>query len=177
MRVAGAIPDLGAHRAAEILSARLGVIVTSDGVVELSRRGMLQHAGWYKDWPLYDGQGDRGVRGPRDSGGSQPGREPAHRRRRREVPAHPARRLRSPDPSRAAGASGLGPRPVGPARPIQRAAVSQGDLDDLSAHTDIDWHAVRSTPAGRRSQLAAPPTAPKGSRAMTTPQPDRPRAQ
>jgi hypothetical protein len=38
----GAIPDLGAVRAAEILSARLRVIVTSDGVAELSRCGLLR---------------------------------------------------------------------------------------------------------------------------------------
>jgi hypothetical protein len=35
-----------------------------------------------------------------------------------------------------------------------------GDLDDLAALTDIDWTAVRATPAGHRSPLAALPTAP-----------------
>ena len=34
-----------------------------------------------------------------------------------------------------------------------------GNLDDLAASTDIDWQAVRSTPAGRRSPLAALPAA------------------
>jgi hypothetical protein len=51
----GAIPDLGAFRAAEILSARLGVIVTADCVAELSRRGLIPVIGYYKNWPLYDG--------------------------------------------------------------------------------------------------------------------------
>jgi len=52
----GAILDLGVFRAAEFLSARLGVIVTADGVVELSRRGLIPLIGYYKDWPLYDGR-------------------------------------------------------------------------------------------------------------------------
>ena len=39
-----------------------------------------------------------------------------------------------------------------------------GDLDDLTASADIDWDAVRCTPAGRRSPLAAlssPPGRPR----------------
>src|SRR5260370_13454214 len=56
VQAVGAIPDIGATRAAEILSARLGVIVTPAGVAELSRRGLLPEAGSFRDWILYDGQ-------------------------------------------------------------------------------------------------------------------------
>ena len=42
-----------------------------------------------------------------------------------------------------------------------------GDLDDLAAHADMDWHAVRATVPGRRSPLAALPSAP-GRRATMT---------
>ncbi len=52
----GSIPDLGAVRAAEVLSARLGAVVTGNGVEELARRGLIPQAGWYKDYPLYDGR-------------------------------------------------------------------------------------------------------------------------
>ena len=38
---AGPVPDLGAVRAAEVLSGRLGLVVTADGVEELARRGLL----------------------------------------------------------------------------------------------------------------------------------------
>ena len=39
------MPDLGAVRAAGVLSCRLGVPVTADGVEELARRGLLPVAG------------------------------------------------------------------------------------------------------------------------------------
>src|SRR6185437_10977785 len=53
---AGSVPDLGAVRAAGVLSGRLGVAVTADGVEELARRGLLLVADSYKGWPLYDGR-------------------------------------------------------------------------------------------------------------------------
>src|SRR5262249_53896854 len=52
---AGSIPDLGAVRAAEVLTGRLGTPVTSDGVTELARRGMIPVAGHYKGFAVYDG--------------------------------------------------------------------------------------------------------------------------
>src|SRR5438034_7669989 len=53
---AGLVPDLGAVRAAGVLSGRLGVAVTADGVEELARRGLVPVAGSYKGWPVYDGR-------------------------------------------------------------------------------------------------------------------------
>ena len=52
----GGIPDLGAIRAAEVLTERLGTPVTSDGVTELARRGLIPVAGHYKGFALYDGR-------------------------------------------------------------------------------------------------------------------------
>jgi hypothetical protein len=52
----GFIPDVGAARAAEVLSARLGAVVTGDGVAELARRGLLPVTGHFEGWPLYDGR-------------------------------------------------------------------------------------------------------------------------
>jgi hypothetical protein len=55
-QAAGSIPDVGAVRAAEVLSTRLGAVVTGDGVAELARRGLLPVTGSFKGWPLYDGR-------------------------------------------------------------------------------------------------------------------------
>jgi hypothetical protein len=52
----GAIPDVGATRAAEILSVRPGVIVTPAGVTEPNRRGLIPEAGSFREWTLYDGR-------------------------------------------------------------------------------------------------------------------------
>ena len=53
---AGSVPDLGAVRAAGVLSGRLGVALTADGVEELARRGLLPATGYYKGFPVYDGR-------------------------------------------------------------------------------------------------------------------------
>jgi hypothetical protein len=52
----GTIPDLGAVRAAEVLTQRLGTPVTCDGVTELARRGLIPVAGHYKGFAVYDGR-------------------------------------------------------------------------------------------------------------------------
>ena len=51
---AGSIPDLGAVRAAGVLSARLGLQVTADGAGEVARRGLIPVTGSCKDHRLYD---------------------------------------------------------------------------------------------------------------------------
>jgi len=55
-QAAGSVPDLGAVRAAAVLSRRLSLTVTADGIEELARRGLVPVAGSYKGWALYDGQ-------------------------------------------------------------------------------------------------------------------------
>lgn len=52
----GLVPDLGSVRAAEVLSVRLGAVVTGDGVAEQARHGLLPVTGHFNGWPLYDGQ-------------------------------------------------------------------------------------------------------------------------
>ncbi len=164
VRAVGAIPDLGATRAAEILSARLGVIITADGVAELSRRGLLAQAGWYKDWPLYDGRAIEAFTDPETAA------EASRAGKLRIAGAAAAcLRIRRRDFDHLTRAGLLEPTDWGHGPWDRRDRFSvplyrTGDLDGLAARTDIDWQAVRSTPAGHRSPLAALPTAPKDSR-------------
>ena len=51
-RAVGSVPDVGAVRAAEVLSAQLGAVVTGDGVAELARRGLIPVTGDFRAWPL-----------------------------------------------------------------------------------------------------------------------------
>ncbi len=160
----GAIPDLGATRAAEILSARLAVIVTADGVAELARRGLLAQAGWYKDWPLYDGRAIEAFADPKTA-------EQASRAGKLRIADDAAACLgiRRCDFDHLTRAGLLTPAGWGHGPWDRRNRYSvplyrTADLDGLAARTDIDWQAVRSTPPGRPSPLAKLPTAPKGSR-------------
>ena len=160
----GAVPDLGAVRAAEILSARLGVIVTADGVAELSRRGLLARAGWYKNWPLYDGPAieaftDPGAAAEASRAGNLHTADDAAR----------YLRIRRTDFDHLTRAGLLAPAEWGHGPWDRRGTFSvplyrTADLDHLAARTGIDWPAVRGTPARHRSPLAALPTAPEGHR-------------
>jgi hypothetical protein len=150
----GSIPDLGAVRAAELLSGRLGLVVTADGVEELARRGLVPVAGSYKGWPLYDGQVLEAFADAAAAAGAcragqlrTAGESAAYLRIRRSDLNHltragmlrPAKWGRGPWDRH-------GTRSV----PLYRT----GDLDQLAARADIDWAAVRSAPPGRRSPLA-----------------------
>jgi hypothetical protein len=161
---AGQIPDLGAWRAAEILSARLGVIVTADGVAELARRGLLASAGWYKDWPLYDGRAIEAFADPDAA-------EEASRAGQLRTADDAARHLgiRRADFGHLTRAGLLAPADWGRGPWDRRDQCSvplyrTGDLDDLAARPGIDWAAVRATGRGRRSPLAALPSRPGGAR-------------
>jgi hypothetical protein len=151
---AGGVPDLGAVRAAGLLTGRLGVEVTGDGVAELARRGLLRVAGQYKGWPLYDGRAlevfaDTGAAVDATRAGQlrTAGESAVYLRIRRSDLDHlircrllrPARHRRGPWDRR--GTCSV---------PLYRT----GDLDRLLARPGIDWAAVRSTPPGRRSPLA-----------------------
>jgi hypothetical protein len=52
----GTQPDVGAGRAAEVLSARFGVSVPPDVMLELDRTGLIPCTGEHKGYPLYDGR-------------------------------------------------------------------------------------------------------------------------
>ena len=160
----GAIPDLGAARAAEILSARLGVIVTADGVAELSRRGLLARAGWYKNWPLYDGQA---IEAFTDPGAAAEASRAGNLRTADDAARY--LRIRRTDFAHLTRAGLLAPAEWGHGPWDRRGTFSvplyrTADLDHLAARTDIDWPAVRGTRARHRSPLAALPTAPEGHR-------------
>lgn len=52
----GLVPDLGAARAAELLTERFGIPVPADVLVELDRHGLVPQVGTYRGYALYDGQ-------------------------------------------------------------------------------------------------------------------------
>jgi hypothetical protein len=80
----GAVPDLGAVRAAQLLAERFGLDVDPDVLVALNRVGAIPVAGEYKDWPLYNGRAlerfddravlERAIRTGRLLGGDAPRR-------------------------------------------------------------------------------------------------------
>jgi hypothetical protein len=156
---AGSVPDLGAVRAAEVLSVRLGAVVTGNGVEELARRGLLPVAGSYKGYPLYDGQA---LEAFTDVGAAVEATWAGHLRTAGESAAY--LRIRRSDLDHLIRAGLLAPASWGHGPFDRRGTFSvplyrTGDLDDLAARPDLDWPAVRAVPAGRRSPLAALPAA------------------
>jgi len=155
---AGSIPDVGAVRAAEILSGRLGLVVTPDGIAELGRRGLVPVAGCYKEYDLYDG---RALEAFTDIAAATEATWSGYLRTAGESADY--LRIRRTDLNHLIRAGllrhaslGYGPydRKNQPTVPLYRA----GDLDGLAARTDIGWDAVRQARKGQRSPLAALPT-------------------
>ncbi|WP_405802550.1 hypothetical protein [Streptomyces sp. NBC_01187] len=155
VEAAGSVPDMGAVRAAEHLTQRLGMDVTPDAVAELARQGLLRTVEPYKGNNAYDGQDlealtDRVAVERAGHDGEQLLRdEVAERLGVREVDVRhlvraglltPVRWVRSWHQRRSAA----------PCVPLYRAA----DLTALQERHDINWSAVRATPRGQRS----PPT-------------------
>lgn len=151
---AGSVPDLGAVRAAGVLSGRLGTTVTGDGVEELARGGLIPVTGSYKNYPLYDG---RALGSFTDTAAVT---EACRSGRLRTVAQATAYlRIRRSDLNRLIRARILKPAKHvrGPWDRRGTFSVSlyrTGDLDAFLARADIDWQKVRSTPPGRRSPLA-----------------------
>lgn len=161
---AGLVPDLGAGRAAEVLSVRLGAVVTGNGVEELGRRGMIPIVGYYKGYPLYDGQA---LEAFADIAAAVDATWTGQLRTADESTAY--LRVRRSDLDHLVRAGLLAPTSWGHGPFDRRHTFSvplyrTGDLDDLAARPDIDWAAVRAVRAGRRSLLAALPTTPVSSR-------------
>jgi hypothetical protein len=159
-QAAGSVPDLGAVRAAEVLSARLGAVVTGDGVAELARRGLIPVTGSFKGWPLYDG---RALEAFTDLAAAVDATWAGHLRTADQSAAY--LRIRRCDLNHLARAGLLTPAGWGhgPFDRRDRCSVPlyrTGDLDGLAVRAGIDWQAVRATPPGRRSPLAALPSAP-----------------
>jgi hypothetical protein len=160
--VVGGIPDLGAVRAAEVLAERLGIPVTSDGVAELARGGLIPVAGDYKGFPLYDG---RALETFADASAAAEATRAG--RLRTAIQAAGYLRTRRADLGHLIRAglltpAGWGHGPSGRrdtrSVPLYRTA-DLDDLEDIVTASGIDWDAVRATPKGRRSLLARLPDA------------------
>lgn len=155
----GTQPDVGPHRAAELLSERLGVEVTVDAVRELARTGLLPVTGEYKGHPLYSG---RALETFDDLGAVKAAAECGKLLMKDEAAAYLRVRPADLEHLLRAGLLTEGHR-VRNSHRSRRAAptvvlLRRGDLDALLASPDIDWSAVRSTPKGRPSVLAKLPT-------------------
>jgi len=155
-----AIPDLGAVRAAEVLTGRLGMPVTSDGVAELGRRGLIPVTGDYKGFPLYDG---RTLETFADSGAAAEATRAGQLRTADQAARY--LHIRRADLDHLTRAGLLAPARWGHGPFDRRSTYSvplyrTADLDGLAALPGIDWDAVRATPKGHRSPLACLPDAP-----------------
>ena len=156
----GGIPDLGAVRTAGLLSERLGVEVTGDGVAELGRRGLLPVTGDYKGWPLYDG---RAIEVFTDTAAVADANRAGRLRAADESAAY--LRIRRSDFGHLVRAGLVTPTdwghgPFDRRRQFSVPLYRTGDLDALASLPGIDWDAVRAVPAGHRSPLAALPSHP-----------------
>ena len=153
-QAAGSVPDLGAVRAAAVLSERLGVPVTADGVEELARRGQLPVTGCYKDYPVYDG---RILEAFTDAAAAAGATRAGQLRTAAQSAAY--LRIRRSDLNHLTRSKILTPAKRGRGPWDRRDTCSvplyrTGDLDRLAARPGIDWAAVRATPPGHRSPLA-----------------------
>jgi hypothetical protein len=152
------LEHLGAVRSAELLAARLGHDVPAHVLPELALLGHVPRAGTYKGHALYDRRAVDQVDPDLVTVAAATGRlvmadEAAQYlvirasdldhllRAGRLIPAIKVR-------------SSYQPRREAPAVPLFRI----GDLDTLARDDTIDWSAVRDTPRGQRSPLAALPT-------------------
>jgi hypothetical protein len=151
----GSQPDVGASRAAEVLSVRFRIEVNPDVLIELDRMGLITQVGDYKGNPIYDGRAlelfdDRDAINHAIINGRLLNRA--------EVVDY--LRVRRSDVEHLVRAGWLEPitwvrsgwqrRRDYPTVPLFRVA----DLDVLLAHPGIDWNEVRATPAGTPSPLA-----------------------
>jgi len=148
------VPDVGAVRAAEVLSGRLGLVVTADGVEELARRDLLPVIGSYKQHALYDG---RALEAFTDTGAASEATRTGRLRTAGQAAAY--LRVRRSDLNHLIRSGVLTPVKYGHGPWDRRNETSvplyrNGDLDQLTSRPDIDWAAVRATPPGRRSPLA-----------------------
>jgi hypothetical protein len=138
-----------------VLSGRLGLPVTADGVEELVRRGLLLVVGYYKEHALYDG---RALEAFTDTAAAADATWAGQLRTAGQAAAY--LRIRRSDLAHLTRPGVLKPVRYGRSSWDRRGQASTplyrtGDLDTLAARPDIDWAAVRATPSRRRSPLAA----------------------
>lgn len=154
------IPDLGTVRAAEVLTGRLGTPVSSDGVAELGRRGLIPVTGYYKGFALYDG---RALQTFTDAAAAAEANQAGQLRTADQAAAY--LRIRRADLDHLTRAGLLSPArwahgPYDRRRTFSVPLYRTADLDGLTSVPGIDWEAVRATPKGHRSPLARLPDAP-----------------
>lgn len=151
----GTQPDVGAVRAAEVLSARFDIDVAPDSLLELDRQGHIPQIGEHKGHRLYDG---RALERFDDRDALQRAIRDGRLLNRDEATAH--LRIRRSDFDHLVRGNWLEPvtwvrsgwqrRRAQPTVPLFRL----GDLEVILAHPAIDWDEVRRTPTGRASTLA-----------------------
>ena len=159
---AAGTPDLGAVRAAEVLTGQLGMEVSSDGVAELGHRGLIPVTGYYKGFPLYDG---RALETFTDADAAAKATRAGQLRTADEAARY--LRIRRTDLDHLTRAALLAPAKWGRGPYDRRCTRSvplyrTADLDDLITAPGIDWDAVRATPKGHRSPLTCLPDSPHG---------------
>lgn len=158
----GGIPDLGAVRAAEVLTGRLGIPVTADGVTELARRGLMPVAGDYKGFPLYDG---RALEIFADASAAAEATRAGRLRTFMQAAAYLHIRRADLDHLIRAGLltpAGWGHGPFDRRDTRSVPLYRTRDLDEAGevvTAAGIDWDTVRATAKGRRSPLARLPDA------------------
>ena len=151
----GTQPDVGANRAASLLSTRFGLELDPGVLLELDRMGLIPRVGEYKGHAVYDG---RALEQFHDRAALQQAIARGRLLTRDEVAGY--LQVRRADVEHLVRGnwlepvtwvcSGWQPRHSTPAVPLFRVA----DLDVLLAHPAIDWEQVRATPARRASPLA-----------------------
>lgn len=150
------MPDVGANRAEEHLAERFNMTVHPGTAAELARRGHLSVVGDHKGHPLYCGLAlerftDRRKVSRASAAGQLHMRDAAAR----------VLGLRASDFDHLVRAGLLTHAATARSGWNKHDVVllyRQADLDRLARSRRIDWSAVRETPTGRRSPLAALPT-------------------
>ncbi|MGW0801298.1 hypothetical protein [Streptomyces sp. NPDC002692] len=152
----GTMPDVGAVRAEEHLAERFNMTVHSGTVAELARRGHLPVIGAHKGHALYCGLALENLTDRR-----KVERASAAGQLHMRDGAAQVLGIRETDLDHLLRAGLLTPAATTRSWWNKRAVVQlyrQADLDRLTRSRRVDWTAVRATPKGHRSPLAALPT-------------------
>lgn len=149
------LEHLGAVRSAELIAARLGQDVFAYVLPELALLGHVPRAGTYKGYPLYDRRAVDTVDAHLVAAAAITGQllmtdEAASYLRTRTVEIDHLVRAGFLTVASRAHSRHQRHRKFPTVRLFRRA-----DLDDVNHNPDIDWAAVRKTPSGHRSPLAA----------------------
>ncbi|WP_282792923.1 hypothetical protein [Streptomyces sp. CC224B] len=154
-KATGTMPDVGAARAEKYLADRYSMTVHPGTAAELARRGHLPLRGEYRGRPLYCGLTLESFRGT-DRRKVQ--RASAAGRLHMRDAAARVLGVRESDFDHLVRAGLLIPREVVEGQHhTQVRLYRQADLDRLLRSRRLDWLAIRATPKGQRSPLAALP--------------------